>query len=471
MRRTRGRAVAVVVLVFVVAASAAVGLLPWRVASGQGEVGDGPGETAFRQAMALVQSLALRSVPVERLWRGALEGMVRALGDQYSAYLSPEAVEAFLQGVKGTFEGIGVTIEMRDNQVTVVSPIPGSPAERAGLRPRDRILKVDGENVSGLTLEEVGSRIRGPAGTDVTLEVARPGMEGTVQVVVQRARVALPSLEWRPLGDGVGYIRILQFSSGSALEFREALAILRRDHGVRGLVLDLRNNGGGIVEEAKEVASLLVPPGPIALLVQRIEGERVLRVDGSPSPVPVAVLVNGGTASAAELLAGAIRDRGVGILVGSPTFGKGTMQGLYPLADGGAVRLTVAAYLTPRGHYIEGYGLQPDIEIPEESARPAWNQTLSWRRVLKKGIVGLDVLSLQQVLEELGFDCGEPDGIFGPRTERAVRAFQAGRGMRATGVVDEATLREICRQPGVNGPDVALERAKEWVLGRMGNAR
>ncbi|MDI6894233.1 MAG: S41 family peptidase [Bacillota bacterium] len=471
MRSTRGRGVALALVLLTVVASLGLIVQGSRVASGQGEVGGGPGEAAFRQAVALVQGLALRPVPVERLWRGALEGMVRALGDQYSAYLSPEAVKAFVQGVDRTFEGIGVTIEVRDSYVTVVSPIPGSPAERVGLRSGDRILKVDGESVSGLVLEEVGSRIRGPAGTKVVLEVARPGTEGAFQVVVERAQVSLPSVEWRPLGNGVGYIRVVQFSSGSGRDFGEALAALRRDHRVRGLVLDLRDNAGGIVGEASEVASLLVPSGPIALLVQRIEGDRVLRVDGSGPSLPVAVLVNGGTASAAELLAGAIRDRGLGVLVGSRTFGKGTMQGLYPLPDGGALRLTVAAYLTPGGHYIEGQGLRPDIEIPEESTRFPRNQALNWQRVLKRGAIGLDVLSLQEALEELGFDCGEPDGIFGPRTERAVRAFQAGRGMRPTGVVDEATLREIGRPPAPNGPDVALARAKEWVLDRLGGAR
>lgn len=304
-------------------------------------------------------------VPDKDLLTGALRGLIEATGDRYSLYLTPEEYRSYLRHFEGSFAGIGIQVELKDDYITVVRPLRGTPGEKAGLRTGDRIMAVDGRDVSRMSIDEVVDLIRGPAGTRVRLTISRWPYREQFDVDVERARIEVPQMEgtmlsWAP---GVGYIRIEEFNTGIAGRVAETLGALRRQ-GMRALILDLRQNPGGLLGEAVDVASLFVPRGPVAYVVSRDGRKETLYAKGSPLGLPLAVLVDGGSASASEIVAGAIKDRSAGTLVGTRTFGKGSVQSFIDLQGGSALKLTTARYLTAGGHMIHGRGIEPDVLVP-----------------------------------------------------------------------------------------------------------
>ncbi|MEW6048345.1 MAG: S41 family peptidase, partial [Bacillota bacterium] len=311
----------------------------------------------------------------------------------------------------------------------------------------------------------------GPAGTPVRLLVMREGWDEPREIVVVREKIVIPSVESRMLGDGVGYVRIVSFREGSAEQFAGALEELRKQGELRALVLDLRDNGGGLVDEAVAVARQVVPAGPVVHIIGK-QSSQVVKAEGPGLGLPIVVLVNKGTASASEILAGALVDRCKAVLVGSPTFGKGSVQAVIPLSGGSAVRLTTARYLTPNGHVIEGNPLKPQILVQEEDRGP--RPKFSWRRPLKVLTVGLDVLAAQELLKWLGYPVGESDGIYGRNTSAQVSVFQREHGLPATGVLDEATARAMNeaapRDAGRKKGDELLEKALEYLRQALGVA-
>lgn len=304
-----------------------------------------------------------------QLIQGAIRGLVESLGDPYSAYFTPEEYEEWQRGLAGEYTGVGMEITVRGGWITVVTPLPGTPAEAAGVQPGDVILEVDGESTEGWTLEQASLRIRGPEGAPVTLKVRHP--DGRVEVLtVVRARIKVEAVRAQYLEEPkVGYVRILRFDEEAPALVGQALFSFPLE-GLRGIVLDLRNNPGGLLSSAVEVASFFVDRGPIVRTRGPSFGERVYNSRGNSFPnLPLAVLVNGGTASGAEIVAGAIQDHGVGVLVGQKTFGKGLIQEfVLRLPDGGMVKLTTGQYLTPKGREVHDAGLSPDIEVPRERA-------------------------------------------------------------------------------------------------------
>lgn len=305
------------------------------------------------------------------LLTGALRGMVEATGDRYSLYLTAAEYRNYLRHFEDNFAGVGVQIEVKDNYITVVRPLQGTPGEKAGLRTGDRIVAVDGRDVTQLSLDEVVNLIRGPAGTLVRLTISRWPYREQFDVDVRRARIEIPQLEgtmlrWAP---GIGYIRIEEFNTGIAARVAQKAQELRRQ-GMRALVLDLRQNPGGLLNEAVDVASLFVPGGPVAHVVSRTGRKETLVARGKPLGVPLAVLIDGGSASASEIVAGAVKDRGAGVLVGTRTYGKGSVQSFIDLPGGAAVKLTTARYLTAGGHMINGKGIDPDVLVPMPEGQP-----------------------------------------------------------------------------------------------------
>jgi len=318
------------------------------------------------------------------LLEGAMQGMVDALGDPYSAYMSRDRYEELVIDTRGSYDGIGVVIEQRDGFATVVTPFKGTPAWESGLKPGDRIVAVDGLDVVGVPIDRVVELIRGPANTEVVLTVARSEADRPLDIPVTRATVDIPTVEGRmltpeevagavrrtgagevpvtPEAGSIGYLVISRFSQATARDTGEALFKLYRD-GARGLVLDLRYNPGGLLDVSLQVAEYFVPAGPVVHVVDRDGNRATYNARGGGTPLPVVVLVNEGSASAAEILAGAIADREVGILVGTQTFGKASVQNLYDLEGGAGLRLTTARYLTPNGTLIDGVGLQPDVIV------------------------------------------------------------------------------------------------------------
>jgi carboxyl-terminal processing protease len=301
-----------------------------------------------------------------RLTYGALAGMVDALGDTgHTVFLTPEMVQEERTAVRGRLAGIGAEVEMRNGEVVVVAPVDGSPAQAAGLAAGDVIVKVGGKSVIGLSLLEVASRIRGPVGTVLTLTVRDPRTDETRRLSLKRAEVALRSVTWHLLPEGaVAHLRIASFSRGTSAQLGQALKEVG-PAGATGLVLDLRNDPGGLLDEAVRVASLFLGTGSV-LQVKDARGRiRVVpTVKGLPtSSLPMVVLVNAGTASAAEIVSGALQDAGRAPLVGETTFGTGTVLQEFPLSDGSALMVAVEEWLTPRGRTIWHHGLAPDVVV------------------------------------------------------------------------------------------------------------
>lgn len=301
-----------------------------------------------------------------QLVQGAIRGMVQSLGDPYSTYFTPEEYAEWQRSLAGEYTGVGMEISVRQGWITVVTPLPDTPAEAAGIQPGDVILEVDGESTEGWTLEQASMRIRGAEGTPVTLKVRHP--DGKVETLtIIRARIKVEAVRVKYLEENkVGYVRVLRFDEETPALVGRALFSFPLDE-LRGVVLDLRNNPGGLLSSAVEVASYFIDRGPIVRTRGPSFGERIYNSRGNSFPnVPVAVLVNEGTASGAEIVAGALQDYKVGVLVGRKTFGKGLIQEIVlRFPDGGMLKLTTGEYLTPQGRKVHDLGLTPDISVPE----------------------------------------------------------------------------------------------------------
>jgi carboxyl-terminal processing protease len=306
------------------------------------------------------------AVQAQTLAYGAIGGMVDALGDTgHSRFLSPEMVQEQHDFTSGRFEGIGAYVEMKDGHVVIVAPMDGSPAQQAGLRPGDVILKVDGENVAGLPIDQVVGRILGPAGTSVTLTILTPGTEQSQDVTLVRAQIALQNVAWQQLpGTQVAHVRIVAFSQGVTDDLKKALREIQQE-GLVGVILDLRSNPGGLLGEAIGTASQFLDNGNV-LLEKDAQGETkaVPVLKGGLAPdLPLVVLIDAGTASAAEIVSGALQDAGRARLVGETTFGTGTVLNEFSLSDGSALLLATEEWLTPRGRTIWHQGIAPDIQV------------------------------------------------------------------------------------------------------------
>lgn len=412
----------------------------------------------FDQAFGIVTNYAYRLAEPSRLAEGAIQGMLLALGDGYASYYPPDRYLDFLSEVEGEFGGIGARISVENAAIVIFNTLPGSPAERAGLLPGDMILSVDGTSTRGMALEAVADLIRGEPGTKVTLEINRAGI-GVTLVEIVRELIRLVSVESEQLPDGVGYIRILSFDADTSEEFREHLVSLK-EAGARGLVLDLRDNPGGLLGEVIQVAESFLMPGDVVLYVDRASrgldsyrayAELLDPMGSLPEPNhpqwtgPMVVLVNERSASGAELLAGALQDYGRGTLVGTRTYGKGSVQSIFDLVNEGGLKLTTAKDMTGKGRDFDGIGLTPDVLTdPEPPDAPDMQLILmpsKW--VYRLGHAGSDIVLLQKRLHQMGYDPVAFDGDFGPKTEAALKAFQRAAGLEPTGVADLETQRAM----------------------------
>lgn len=296
-----------------------------------------------------------------------IEGMLESLGDQYTRYMDHEAYQAYTEDVTGTYSGIGIHVGLRNGRTTVIAPMPDTPAMRAGLAPGDVILAIDGKSTENMSLEEAVSLMKGPEATRVVLTIQR-GDEPPRDVEIVRAQITVPVVDYRMIEDGIGYLGLVMFSADTVEQTKRALDDLI-SQGAEGIVLDLRWNGGGLFDQAVQVASMFVDDGPIVYRVGR-DGIRNTYLRSPEVPIydlPVVVLVNEWSASSAEIVAGALKDRNRAYLVGTQTFGKGVVQGVFPLSNGGALSLTTDRYLTAAGHSIHEVGIAPDfvVELPE----------------------------------------------------------------------------------------------------------
>jgi len=326
----------------------------------------------FWQAWDLVHEIYVdQPVDEEAMMRGAIKGMMDALGDEHSSYLDPEMLERFNDVLQGAeYEGIGAWVDTTQEYLTIISPMPDSPAEKADLRPGDKVIAINGEDMTGQDGEYARQLVLGPEGTTVRLTILRKGVEEPFEVEVERAAIVTPSVTARMLEDNIGYVELFTFGDSTNEELEKALKELMSQNPA-GIVLDLRNNGGGYRDTAIEVASQFIGDGTI-MYEEFGDGRKEVfeaKRGGLATDVPLVVLINEGSASASEIVAGAIQDYQRGYLVGMTSFGKGSVQNYIDLDNKqGAVRITIARWLTPLGRQIHSIGLQPDfpVEITEE---------------------------------------------------------------------------------------------------------
>ena len=303
-------------------------------------------------------------IHTDEMIEGMYAGMVASLGDPYSVYYTAEEWQALMQDTEGIYYGIGayVQLDITTGFGKINGVIDNTPAQEAGLREDDIIYMIDGEIMQGFELSEIVARIKGEEGTTVHLTIYREGEEDYLEIDVVRKQIESPTVSYELFDNGVGYIRITEFDDVTVDQFTEALAVVKAS-GAAGLILDLRSNPGGSLSAVVDIARQILPKGLIVYTEDRA-GERVeYNCSGNNEwKLPLVVLVNGNSASASEILAGAIKDYGIGTLVGTTTFGKGIVQRILPLTDGTAIKLTVSAYYTPNGNNIHNIGIEPDIE-------------------------------------------------------------------------------------------------------------
>ena len=323
----------------------------------------------FWESWNLVQRSYVNRSAIDpmKMTYGAIEGMLDTLGDQgHTRFLTPNDLRSERQSISGQLEGIGAQLVVRDQVPTILAPLPDSPAQRAGLMPGDTVIRVDGREVAGLTLDEVVRLIRGPAGTTVQLTVLHSGDTSLTDITVAREHLTVPSVTWGMLpGTTLAHVLISQFSDKTGQQLGAALPAAK-DAGATGVVFDLRNNPGGLRDEAIAVASQFVPEGQIVLVEQDAQGKRSevpARPGGAGVDVPLVALINEGTASSSEIVAGALQDHGRAQLVGATTVGTGTVLSTYELSDGSALLLGTKEWLTPNGTQIWHKGINPDVPV------------------------------------------------------------------------------------------------------------
>ncbi len=343
----------------------------------------------FSDVLAHVENSYVEPVDEKELVFGAIDGMMAKL-DPHSVFMRPDVYRQMRDDTTGEFDGLGLELTVHEGEVTVISPVAESPGERAGIRPGDRVLSIDGAPTKEMTLAEATRRMKGPAGSKVTLEIMREGFASPQRLVLVRDRIRTQSVDMRILDAErrYAYVRIRTFQERTDKNLVKALEDARARLGgqIRGLVLDLRNNPGGLLDQAVRVSDLFLSSGVIVTTAGRgrrnLEVERAREKDTEP-PYPLILLVNKGTASASEIVAGALQDHGRAVIMGTPTFGKGSVQTIIELEDGSGLKLTVARYYTPKNRSIQEKGIAPDIVVAD-AAPPPIDEAQAGERDLKR---------------------------------------------------------------------------------------
>lgn len=398
----------------------------------------------------------------EKLLNGAINGMLDSLDDPYSDYMDKQEAKNFHDSINSSFEGIGAEVQELEGYIIIVSPIKGSPAEKAGLLPNDKVLAADGKSLQGMSATEAVSHIRGKKGTKVNLTIQRPGMKNTMGVEITRDTIPMETVYGEMLEDGIARVQITSFSENTTKELIDELNQLQKD-GMKGLVLDIRHNPGGLLPRAVEISSLFVPQGEILFKVEDKHGniEEYKSKNNKETKTPLVVLINKGSASASEILAAAVKESAGVPLVGETSFGKGTVQNAQDFKDGSNMKITTAKWLTPKENWIHQKGIKPDYEValPAYATLPFLNPELK----LELSSSSDDVTVAQQMLIAIGYEPGREDGFFDEKTKSAVISLQKDTGLEQTGVLTGETtmkLMELLRQKILDN-DTQLEKAIE----------
>lgn len=323
----------------------------------------------FTEVLTLIKKNYVDDVKTKDLINGAIKGMITSL-DPHSGFMTPEQFKEFQVETKGEFGGIGIQIGIKDGVLTVIAPIEDTPAYNAGIKAGDKILKISGESTKNISITDAVSKMRGPKGTSVTLTIFREGWKEPKDFTIIRDIIKIKSVKSKIFPDNIGYIKLTQFQETTTNELKNELDKLKKE-GVTSLILDLRNNPGGLLNVAVEVSEQFLPQNKLVVYIKDRSGKRAEYYTEKTNPyyteLPMVVLVNHGSASASEIVAGALKDWNRAIIIGIQTFGKGSVQSLIPLSDGSGLRLTTAKYYTPKGISIQGVGITPDIIVKLEA--------------------------------------------------------------------------------------------------------
>jgi carboxyl-terminal processing protease len=377
MRRWLRFFITLALIVLIVGTAYFAGLgTSWAIAQAQGPTptmvgGEPPEFSLFWEAWRIVEREFYGNLPTpSELVHGAIRGALNILKDPSTVLVEPKQHQLEKSDLEGSFEGIGATVEMRQGRLVIVAPIADSPAEKAGLKAGDIVLQVDDKPIPpDISVEDAVMLIRGPKGTKVKLTVMRQGQTEPLVFEIVRAKIETPTVSWKMQTDKIGYIRLILFGSLSRGELRRAISEVKKK-GATGIIFDLRSNPGGYLDSAIDVASEFIKDGTIVIERDKNGHETPFGVRGSgtATDIPLVVLIDKGTASASEIVAGAIQDHGRAPLIGEKTFGKGSVQNIHELSDGSSLHVTIAHWLTPKHHEIDEKGLEPDIAVPLSDA-------------------------------------------------------------------------------------------------------
>lgn len=421
--------------------------------------------TAYDQ----IQDQYFEDVDRDVLINGAINGMVDSLEDPYSDYLNEEEASQFLEGISSSFQGIGAEVQEREGYITVVSPIKNSPAEKAGVLPNDQIIAVDGESIQGFTTTEAVMLIRGEKGTEVKLSIMRGENADPIDLTIIRDEIPIETVYAEMIGNKVAHIQITSFSENTYQELLDAIKEMEAE-GMEAVVMDVRGNPGGLLDVALDISNLFIEEGKPLFEVQAkgAEPEVYMSSPGTKIKVPVTLLIDGGSASASEILAGAMNESAAIKLVGEKTFGKGTVQTANDLQDGSNLKFTTAKWLTPDGNWIHEKGIEPDVEVayPAYASLPLLDTSLE----LKDGTISEQVKTAEQMLEALGFKVGKVDGVFEEQMQEAVETFQEENELEVTGILtgDSTFAVMDALREKIENDDPQLQKAKTIIMEEAG---
>jgi len=422
--------------------------------------------TKLYEAFDLLKNNYYKDIEDEKVVDGAINGMFDALGDPYSDFMVKEEADQFNSGLSSSFQGIGAEIQERNGYITVVSPIKNSPAEKAGLLPKDIILTVDGKSIQGFSATEAVALIRGEKGTPVKLSVKRGENTEPIQMTIVRDEIPVETVYGEMLDGNIAHIQITSFSEQTAQEL-EKILVEYEGKGMKGIVLDLRQNPGGYLKAAVDISNLFVPEGKAIVQVQEKDAEPEITnaIAGKKYNLPITVLVDGGSASASEILAGALKESIGAKVVGETSFGKGTVQNVTPLKDGSNLKFTTGKWLTPNGNWINEKGIEPDVKVayPTYASLPYLNASIE----MKAGMQSETVKAAEEMLQVLGYEPGEIDGLYDDNTEHAVEQLQAANNLEETGILTGNTTYALmdALRAKMKADDPQLLKAKELLLG------
>lgn len=393
---------------------------------------------------------------------GAINGMIESLDDPYSSYMDEKEASSFHESISSSFEGIGAEIQEKDGQIMVVSPIKGSPAEEAGVRPNDIILSVNGKSLDGLSSSEAVLKIRGKKGTKVKLSISRAGEKEPISLSIKRDTIPIETVYSEMLEDGIAKVQVTSFSEHTVEELNTALEDMNKKD-MEGLILDLRGNPGGLLDQAIAMANLFIPNGEVILQVEDRNGKKKVykSQNNGEMKLPVVVLIDDGSASASEIVAAAVSESADIQLIGVKSFGKGTVQKAEDFEDGSNFKYTAEKWLTPKGNWIHKKGIKPDIKVnlPDYANLPY----ISPDKELKVSDSSGEVEAAEKMLKEAGYKPGKVDNYFDEDTKLAVQEFQKDHKIKETGIIKDDTtvkLMEVIRDKILKN-DTQVKKAVE----------